>query len=147
IGGKESQEFLYLTEVGEDEALLCPACGFAANGEKAAFRKSALPAEPLLPIDEVSTPGQKTIDDLARFLGVPPERTLKAVFMQADGEGVFVAVRGDMQVNEVKLANALHAVELGPMDDAMVARHGLVAGSAGPVGLSGMRIVADEALL
>ncbi|HZU76377.1 MAG TPA: proline--tRNA ligase, partial [Dehalococcoidia bacterium] len=147
IGGKESQEFLYLTDVGEDEALICAACGYAANREKATFRKPAAPAEELLPLEEIATPGQKTIDDLARFLGIPASRTLKAVFMLADGQPLFVAVRGDMQVNETKLQNALHAVSLAPMDDAAVTRYGLVAGSAGPAGLRGMRIVADEALL
>ncbi|HEY7296058.1 MAG TPA: proline--tRNA ligase [Dehalococcoidia bacterium] len=146
IGGKESQEFLYLTEIGEDEVLICPNGDYAANAEKAAFRKPALPAEPPLPLTEVSTPGQKTIEDLMAFLGVPAARTLKAVFMEADGEPLFVAIRGDMQVNVVKLANALHAATVEPMNEATVARHGLVPGSAGPVGLNGMRIVADEAL-
>lgn len=146
IGGKESQEFLYLTEIGEDEALICPNCHYAANAEKAAFRKRLAPAEAPLALEEVSTPGPKTIDDLMTFLAIPATRTLKAVFMEADGEPVFVAIRGDMHVNETKLRNALHAVELTPMDDAAVKRHGLVAGAAGPAGLSGMRIVADDAL-
>src|SRR5579885_2129963 len=147
IGGKESQEFLYLTAIGEDEALFCPNGDYAANAEKAAFRKPPVPAESPLPLDEVHTPGQKTIQDLAAFLDIPAARTLKAVFMQADGEPVFVAIRGEMQVNPVKLANVLQAATVEPLDEAAVARHGLVAGSAGPVGLTGMRIVADEALL
>lgn len=147
IGGKDSQEFLFLTDVGEDEALICPKGDYAANGEKAQFLKPQATPEDLLPVEEVSTPGQKTIEELMAFLRIPAARTLKAVFMQADGEPVFVAIRGDMQVNETKLRNALHAIELQPMDDAAVMRHGLVAGSAGPVGLSGMRIVADDALL
>jgi prolyl-tRNA synthetase len=147
IGGKDSQEFLFLTEVGEDEALICPNCNYAANGEKAAVRKRQVPPEESLPLEEVSTPGQKTIEDLMAFLNVPATRTLKAVFVLADRAPVFVAIRGDMYVNETKLRNALHAVELTQMDDAAVAKYGLVAGSAGPVGLEGMRIVADGALL
>ncbi len=147
IGGKESQEFLYLTPIGEDEALICANGDYTANAEKAAFRKPPAPAEPPLPLEEVHTPGQKTIQDLAAFLAIPAACTLKAVFMQADGEPVFVAIRGDMQVNPVKLASALQAASVEPLDEAAVARHGLVAGSAGPVGLTGMRIVADEALL
>jgi prolyl-tRNA synthetase len=78
---------------------------------------------------------------------VPHERTLKAVFYEADGEPVFVAIRGDLEVNETKLRNALHAVELEPLDDGGVAKHGLVAGSASPVGLSVMRVVADDSAL
>src|SRR5579859_750437 len=147
IGGKESQEFLYLCEAGEDEALICPNGDYAANAEKAAFRKPPLAAEAPRPLEQCATPGQKTIEDLMSFVGFPATRTLKAVFMEADDAPVFVAIRGDMQVNTVKLANALHAAELAPMDEAAVRRYELVAGSAGPVGLAGMRIVADEALL
>lgn len=148
IGGKDSQEFMYLTDVGEDEVILCPACGYAANTEKADHRKLALPDERRLPVEEVATPGQRTIDDLVRFLGVPHHRTLKAVFYEADGQPVFVAIRGDLQVNETKLRNALKATDLRFMEDARVETYGLVAGSAGPIGLRerlpGVLIVADD---
>jgi prolyl-tRNA synthetase len=147
IGGKDSEEFVFLTDAGEDTVLLCDKCGYAANAEKADHKKRAAPSEAPLPLTEVATPGQKTIDQLVAFLGVPHERTLKAVFYEADGEPVFVAIRGDLEVNETKLRNALHAVELEPLDDAGVAKHGLVAGSASPVGLSGLRVVADDAAL
>lgn len=148
IGGKDSQEFMYLTDVGEDEVILCPRCGYAANTEKADHRKLTLPDERQLPVEEVATPGQRTIDDLVRFLGVPHHQTLKAVFYEADGQPVFVAIRGDLQVNETKLRNALKATDLRFMEDARVEAYGLVAGSAGPVGLRerlpGVRIVADD---
>jgi prolyl-tRNA synthetase len=149
IGGKDSEEFLYITPIGEDTARFCPTGDYAANAEKAAFQKTPAPSrgEAPLPLEEVATPGVKTIEDLALFLNIPHARTLKAVFMQADGEPVFVAIRGDMTVNEIKLRNALHAVDVGPLDEETVRRRGLVAGSAGPVGLRGIRIVADEALL
>ncbi len=144
IGGKDSEEFMYLTEVGEDTILLCDTCGYAANEEKADHKKHELPHEELLPLEEVSTPGQKTIDDLVKFLGVPHDRTLKAVFYEADGQPVFVAIRGDLEVNEAKLRNALKAVALALLDDEGVKKHGLVAGSASPVGLKGIKIVADD---
>ncbi|MCH7838602.1 MAG: proline--tRNA ligase, partial [Chloroflexi bacterium] len=99
IGGKDSQEFMYLTDVGEDEILLCDRCGYAANTEKADHRKLALPPEEPLALEEVATPGIKTIEELSRFLDVPPERTLKAVFYAASGEPVFVAIRGELDVN------------------------------------------------
>ena len=144
IGGKDSEEFMYLTEVGEDTILLCDTCGYAANEEKADHKKHELPHEELLPLEEVSTPGQKTIDDLVKFLGVPHDRTLKAVFYEADSQPVFVAIRGDLEVNEAKLRNALKAVALALLDDEGVKKHGLVAGSASPVGLKGIKIVADD---
>ncbi len=143
IGGKESQEFVFITDDGEDEILLCPGCGYAANAEKADFTPpAAMDAQPA-PMEKVATPGQKTIADLARFLGAEERQTVKAVFYKVDGEPVFVAIRGDLDVNETKLKNALKAQDVDPMDEAMVKRLGLVAGSASAVGLTGMKIVAD----
>jgi len=147
IGGKDSQEFMLLTPIGEDELLLCPGCGYAANSEKADHKKFELPAEEPLPLEEVSTPGQKTIEDLVALLAVPHWRTLKAVFYAADGQPVFVAIRGDLAVNEIKLKNALKARDLRLMTDEEVQQHGLVAGSASPVGLKGMRVLADDSVL
>jgi prolyl-tRNA synthetase len=128
IGGKDSQEFLFLTDIGEDDVLLCPGCGYAANAEKADFRKPAAPDEPPRPLEKVPTPGTKTIEAVAGLLGVPTSKTLKAVFYQADGRPVFVAIRGDLEVNEVKLKNALHAVELTMAGDAAIQQTGAVAG-------------------
>lgn len=144
IGGKDSQEFVFLTEVGEDEILLCPGCGYAANAEKADFVKPAAIAGEPLPMEEVATRGIKTIANLASFLGIEPRQTVKAVFYQVDGQPVFVCIRGDLDVNEAKLRNAMKATDVEPMDDAAVRRHGLVAGSASAVGLSGMLVVADD---
>jgi prolyl-tRNA synthetase len=152
IGGKDSQEFMLLTDVGEDELLLCPACGYAANAEKADHKKHEVPTEEPRPLEEVATPGQKTIDDLVHFLNVPPWRTLKAVFYAVDSpaaryEPVFVAIRGDLAVNETKLKNVLKARSVRLMGDQEVREANLVAGSASPVGLSGVRVVADDSVL
>jgi prolyl-tRNA synthetase len=146
IGGKDSQEFLYLTEIGEDTVLLCPHCGYAANAERADFQKKTLPSEALLALEEVATPGVKTIAGLCAALDVPPERTAKAVFYLAGGEPTFVVVRGDHDVNEIKLRNVLKAAELRLMEDHEVRQAGLVAGSASPLGLRGVRIVADDVI-
>ncbi len=143
IGGKDSQEFVFLTDDGEDEVLLCPGCGYAANAEKAEFTPPPAVGGEALPMERVHTPGQRTIADLARFLAIEPRQTVKAVFYKADGKPVFVAIRGDLDVNEVKLKNALKAKDVEPMDEAMVRALGLVAGSASAVGLKGMPIVAD----
>jgi prolyl-tRNA synthetase len=147
IGGRDNHEFMHLTDVGEDQVLICPHCGYAANTEKAGFRKGKPAPEEPLPLEEVATPGQKTIDDLVAFLGIPPQRTLKAVFYACDGAPVFVALRGDLEVNEVKLRNALGGGALRLMDDVEVERSGLVAGAASPSGLSGVRVVADDSVL
>jgi prolyl-tRNA synthetase len=145
MGGRDTHEFIYLTEHGEDSLLLCPKCGYAANAEVAAFVKQPAHAgEEPKPLEEIDTPGQKTIADLAAFLNVPATRTCKAVFYQADGEPVFVAIRGDMDVNEAKLRKALGATDLEYMDEAAVRKAGFVAGSAGAVALEGVKIVTDD---
>jgi len=150
IGGRESQEFILISEIGEDDVLICPGCGYAANAEKAELRKAEAGAEDLLPLGEVPTPGQKTIEDLMRFLDIPAARTLKAVFYQAihssGTESVFVAIRGDLEVNDTKLRNALGALDVRLMTDDEVRSADLVAGSASPVGLRDITIVADDSV-
>ncbi|MEX2446829.1 MAG: proline--tRNA ligase [Dehalococcoidia bacterium] len=150
IGGKGSQEFIFLTDIGEDTIIICDTCDYAANQEKAEFvRPPAVPGEPA-PVEEVETPGATTIEGLAQFLGVETRQTAKAVFFVATGAGeeqgvpVFAVVRGDLDVNEVKLASALGGMAVRPMLDTEVAAYGLVAGYASPMGLpDGVRVVAD----
>ncbi len=147
IGGKESQEFMLLTGIGEDELVFCPACGYAANTERAEHQKTeGLGGEPHQ-LEEVSTPDQKTIEQVASFLDAPTTETLKAVFYMADDEPVFVAIRGDLTVNEVKLRNATKALEVRAMTDAETEAAGLVAGFASPVGLKNIRVVADDSVV
>ena len=170
MGGKDTHEFIYLTEYGEDSCLLCPNCGYAANAEVAEFVKEPAHAEEeAKPLQEIDTPGLYTIAALAEHLGVPESRTCKAVFYSAafaaDGSGnkeqgttvqpVFVAIRGDMDVNEAKLRNVLGAVELRYMEEAEATKAGFVAGSASAVdlptgagdeeqGTARVRVVSDE---
>jgi prolyl-tRNA synthetase len=147
MGGRDTHEFIYLTEHGEDTLLLCPNCGYAANAEVASFVKEPAHAgEDAKPVEEIPTPGLYTIQALAEHLGVPASRTCKAVFYSADGKPVFVAIRGDMDVNEAKLRHALGTVDLHYMREAEVSAAGFVPGSAGAVGLNGVRIVADDLL-
>ncbi len=149
IGGKDSQEFMHLTEVGEDDVMICDNCGYAANSEKADHRRQTLPPAEPEDVEEVATPGAKTIDDVATFLGISNAQTLKAVFYAADKEPVFVAIRGDLEVNETKLRNALGGADVRMMDDKEVTAAGLVAGSASPMGVKEaskrpVRVVADK---
>ena len=146
IGGKDSHEFVVLADSGEDNILLCEACGYAANAERAAFTKPPLPQEEQLPLEEVHTPGVTTIDGLAEFLGISAAKTFKAVFYMADSKFVFVAIRGDLEVNEVKLRNTLDASELRLATPTEVETAGIVAGSASPVGLSGVRTIVDDSI-
>ena len=146
IGGKDSQEFILLADSGEDTIILCPSCNYAANGEKAEFNKEPPFIADELPLEEVHTPDVHTIEALAEFIGVQESQTLKAVFYVADGIFTFVVIRGDLEVNEVKLNNVLAAVDLRLATPAEVAEAGVVAGSASPVGLEGVRIVADDSV-
>ena len=143
MGGKLAHEYMYLTPIGEDTLLLCDGCGYAANRQIARFRKTAPKAEPALPLEKVATPETKTIAALAEFLDIPQAKTAKAVFMVAkilEGQTavqklVFAILRGDMELNETKLANALTANELRPAHDEEIASVGAVPGYASPVGI------------
>ena len=146
IGGKDSHEFLLPTPTGEDTVITCPACGYTANAEKAVGVYPPVATETAQPLTEVSTPGVKTIAELAAFLAVPESKTLKAVFYAADGEVVFVVLRGDLEVNEVKLKNALRCQELRLATDAEVRAAGLVAGSASPIGVTNLQRIADPSI-
>ena len=146
IGGKDSHEFLLPTDTGEDTVITCTRCGYAANAEKAEGVYPDQETPDPLPLEEVSTPGIKTIAGLAEFLGVPESQTLKAVFYAADDEVVFVTIRGDLDVNEVKLKNALHCNELRLAEDDEVKAAGLVAGSASAIGISNIRRIADPSI-
>jgi prolyl-tRNA synthetase len=146
IGGKESHEFMVITEGGEDEIIYCDNCRYAANVEKAESVKGKLKPEKPLPREEVATPGAGTIEQVADFLKIPRNHTLKAVFYIADGKLVFVVIRGDIAVNEVKLKNALRCIDLRLATEAEVIKAGIVAGAASPIGIKGIKIIADDSI-
>ncbi len=146
IGGKDSHEFIVLSESGEDKVLICDKGDYAANVERAAFQKPEQPIDEPAEMEDVHTPGLKTIEGLAEFLGVPTAKTLKAVFYEADGEFVFVTIRGDLEVNDTKLKNELKVAELRLASPDEVRDAGLVAGSASPVGKSDIKVVADDSV-
>jgi prolyl-tRNA synthetase len=146
IGGKDSREFMLVAESGEDEIIHCPACNYAANSEKAESVKEKVDNGKPLPVEEVATPGMGTIEEVAGFLKVPRNHTLKAVFYVADGRMVFVAIRGDLAVNEIKLKNLLKANDLRLATEAEVTGAGFVAGAASPVGRKGIEVIADDSV-
>jgi prolyl-tRNA synthetase len=148
MGGKESHEFMVRTPAGEDQIVSCDGCDYAANIEKAASRLEVV--EDLWPQDdgkplEVHTPGQKTIEDVARFLGVSPKNKIKTLALMAEEKdqktgklklrAIVVLMRGDHQLNEAKL-NATVAVATRPMDESEIkALFKSPAGYLGPVGI------------
>ncbi len=146
IGGKDSHEFMFLTESGEDQIIYCPKCDYAANTEKARSVKDAIEGGEPLSAEEVATPGKYSIEAVAKFLDVPQSHTIKAVFYVADGELVFVVIRGDLEVNETKLKNALHCNELRMATEEEVIEVGIVPGYASPVGTKGTKVVADNSI-
>jgi prolyl-tRNA synthetase len=146
IGGKESHEFMLLSESGENEIIYCPTGDYAANAEKAEIVKDKIDGGQPLPLEEVATPGMASIEDVSGFLGIACSHTLKAVFYIADSEFVFVVIRGDLEVNDIKLQNALHCYELRMATEEEVIEAGIVPGSASPVGITGIRIVADDSV-
>lgn len=153
MGGSLSHEFMYLTPIGEDTLLLCDHCGYTANRQVARFQKPRPDAEDRLPLETIATPHCSTIDELARFLNVPKAKTAKAVFVMArlletDREQfIFAVVRGDMEVNETKLANAVKARELRPAREDEIRAVGAVPGYASPMGISNEALVIVDDLI
>jgi prolyl-tRNA synthetase len=154
MGGRLAHEFMYLTDIGEDTLLLCDSCGYTANRQVAAFEKVKAAEEEPCTIEKVATPGVTTIDDLAKFLNIPKAKTAKAVFVVAsipEGDGtvdcfVFAVVRGDMEVNETKLANAVKARDLRPAQDEEIRAIGAVPGYGSPLGVHDAIVVVDDAV-
>lgn len=145
MGGSVSHEFMLLTPIGEDTLAICPACGYKANMEAAACVVHNDSAE-RVPLQKVHTPGTKTIEKLASFLHVEAKALIKAVVYQQnlDDRYVIVFLRGDLEVNETKLRNYLHAeihaAEVGPQS-------GIVAGFIGPYNLqAACTVVYDRSL-
>jgi prolyl-tRNA synthetase len=154
MGGSLAHEFMYLTPSGEDSLLICPSCGYSANRQIARFRKPAATEEAALPVEKVATPDTKTIEALAHFLGVPQSKTAKAVFLMAtvvEGEQtqekfVFAVVRGDMEVNETKLAGAVGARDLRAATEEEIRDRGAAPGYASPWGLKDVLVVVDDSI-
>ena len=152
IGGKESQEFIAITEAGEDDAMVCSNCDYAANREKAEFVRTELPLEPEGALEEVYTPNCTSISDLAAFLHIPEAKTIKSVCYVAGGRLVMAIVRGDLEINEVKLTNTLYrqgvnAADLHLATAEELAQAGIVAGYTSPVNKdASVLIVADISL-
>ena len=148
IGGSQSHEFQVLAESGEDAIVSCDGCEYAANVEKAevkgqrAGRPGHFSESPKL--EKVATPGKKTVAEVAEFLKLSADKFIKTMVYQTDaGELIAALVRGDHEINELKLRTALGCREVNLADEtAVAAASGVVPGYLGPIGLK-LRIVAD----
>ena len=152
MGGKESHEFMVRTPAGEDRIVSCDGCNYAANLEKATSKLEEGEGGPL----EVHTPGQKTIEEVARFLGVSPKNKIKTLALMADekdektgkvkSRGIVVLMRGDHQLNQAKLSAAV-AVATRPMDEGEIkALFQSPAGYLGPIGIEWAKDKKDKGL-
>ncbi len=155
IGGSNSHEFTALSEVGESEIAYCEKCSMAANVERAECTDALEEKAEMLPMEEVNTPGTKTIEEVAGFLGIEKNRTIKALLFVTYGddgeekEYVAAFIRGDRELNMIKLVNALgipeHAIGFAD-ENKMSEKTGCIGGFTGPVGLHDCRIVVDSEL-
>ena len=151
IGGSESHEFMVLADTGEDAVAAC-SCGYGANLEKAASGRlnpaPEWPSQPPPKSEVVHTPGTSSVADVAAFLGLSPAHFIKTMVVETDQEFAVALVRGDDEVNEVKLKNALGAVHLQLASEGKIEQiTGGAMGYSGPVGLSGVRVVADPEVM
>lgn len=146
IGGSNSAEFMVKSEVGEDDVVFCSHCDYAANIEKAEAKAEEAPKEDLLDKVEVETPNAKTIEDLVSFFNETSKKFAKTLIYNADGKIVAVMVRGDREVNEVKVTNALGdilSLEMASPEEVYKATNAKI-GFAGPIGLNVDTLLVDE---
>jgi len=161
IGGQFSHEFMVLAETGEEAVVSCDSCGYAANMEKAESR-SHLPGHPeplsgspsdlsvsetMLPMERRLTPGKKSVEDVSAFLGVKPQQLVKTLIVRGDDKVFAVLVRGDHELNGIKLSRFIGCTDvqlLAPSEVEEVT--GSPSGFSGPVGLKGIPVIADTAV-
>ncbi|HPU35226.1 MAG TPA: proline--tRNA ligase [Bacillota bacterium] len=147
IGGSDTHEFMVLAESGEATVLYCQdtKCDYASNVEKAAqVVREAGAKEDLKPLMEKETPGCRTIEEVSRFLGIPPQKMIKTLLYETEKEVVAALVRGDREINETKLLNTLGCIRLEMAGaDTVLRVSGAPIGFAGPVGLKNCKIIAD----
>ncbi len=145
IGGGGSHEFTVLADAGESSIAYCEKCDYAASDEKAELKAIRGGEEEALPLEKTATPGTKTIALVAEYLKVPVEKTIKAVAYQTEKDEVVLAfVRGDHEVNEVKVQNAVGAIALRMAEESAIRAAGGEPGFMSPIGIrKGTKIVVD----
>ncbi len=150
IGGSGgTHEFMVVADSGEAAIVYCDTCNYAANVEKAeAVPDSGNTAEEMKEMQEISTPGARTIDEVTGFLNTGPEKLVKTLIYRTEAETIAAMVRGDREINEIKLQNLLGSLQLEMADERTVQEiTGAATGFAGPAGLKGIRVIADNEVM
>ncbi|WP_177505404.1 proline--tRNA ligase [Anaerosinus sp.] len=148
IGGSNTHEFMVIAESGEAAIVYCEACDYAANVEKAELKPILAGKEAELPLEIVDTPNTKTIEAVSQYLGVDIKKNIKAVAFQNEKDEVILAfVRGDHEVNDVKLQNAVGAIVLRMASEEAILAVGGVPGFMSPIGIKGATIVVDATVM
>lgn len=145
MGGTGAHEFMAVTETGEDTLILCSSCSYSANREVAKSNRH-YKTEAAKARDEVHTPNKKSIEEVAEFLGVKPEHTMKSIVFNVDGKIVMCVIRGDLEINETKLKNYLKTQQLGFASDHDLSAANIIPGYASPLGVNGIRVIVDESV-
>ncbi|HER00486.1 MAG TPA: proline--tRNA ligase [candidate division Zixibacteria bacterium] len=151
MGGRMAHEFMVIvdTDGGEDVLLLCDKCDYATNLEMATSIAEEIPQDSHeKPMEVVDTPNAGTVEEVTAYLGVKPTHLVKTLLYKADNDYIAALIRGDRELNETKLKNYLHAITLDICDGVTVAQlTNAPVGFAGPVGLSGVKVVADTEVM
>lgn len=148
IGGTSSHEFMVLAETGEETIVYSDTGTYAANVERAEVLPPVeMDTSPLRPLQSVSTPGCRTVEEVTAFLKITPQQLVKTLLYSTGKEPVAVLIRGDHEANEIKIKRLLGVSELELASATTVEQvTGAPVGFAGPVGLSGVRVIADHAV-
>lgn len=149
MGGNRSEEFMVVSDIGEETLAVCSKCDYSTNLDKAEGLDSKKKAEKEAEkkIEEKDTPDQKTIEELTAFFKSTPDKFIKSIVYVADKKPVLVLIRGDLDINETKLTNALNAVDLDLADEDTIKKvTGADVGFAGPIGIKDIPIVADPSV-
>ena len=149
MGGTRSEEFMVLSSLGEALILYCPKCNYYANIERAEsiIQENTEEEEEEKPLQEVDTPNVYTIEDLTKFFNTSPKKFIKTLVYLADNTPIVVLIRGDLDVNETKLKNYLGCIELELASNEIIEKvTNAPLGFAGPIGLSNVRIIADNSI-
>lgn len=147
IGGSGSHEFMVLANTGEAEIVYCISCDFAANTEKAELHPIAIANEDLLPLEKVKTPDSNTIEALVKYLQIPIEKTVKAVAYSSEKGLILAFVRGDHEVNEIKVLNACGVINLTMASEQDLQKANITAGYIGVFKKADVTIVVDTSVM
>ncbi|NLZ75013.1 MAG: proline--tRNA ligase [Erysipelotrichia bacterium] len=146
MGGLLSEEFQAISDIGEDTVVLCDSCDYASNLEVSKKVDPAKETEEEKPLQMVETPNQESIEEVAKYLNLPIEKTVKALLMNVDGKFVVCLVKGNRELNEAKILKLLKGQELNFAGDELIATSNAVAGYTGPIGLKATIVVDSEVL-